>query len=90
MPNMHFQSEMNVFPTTCEIFYLLFLGYMPRGGLIFLIYRQDVTTWGKNTESYKHTNGQNNRTPKCLQLRTEGMWMMESETQNLSFGLTFR
>lgn len=28
MPKIHFQGRMNAFPTTCEIFYVFFLGYM--------------------------------------------------------------
>lgn len=90
--------------TTCEIFYLFFLGYMHRGVFIFIlddsIYSNNRV---ENTESYypstgkktnKKTPQQNEpypkpKTPRCLQLRTEGTWTLESETQNLSFGLTF-
>lgn len=41
LPKMHFQSEMNAFPTTCKIFYPFSLVYMHRGGFTFL-FMQDI------------------------------------------------
>lgn len=56
---MCFQSKMTAFLTTCEIFYLFFLGYMHTDGFIFILGDSIYSNNGENTESYKHSTGKN-------------------------------
>lgn len=56
---MCFQSKMTAFLTTCEIFYLFFLGYMHTDGFIFILDDSIYSNNGENTESYKHSTGKN-------------------------------